>query len=81
MAAAQQWEIRGYDRSVTDSGQGEARVTLGRRRANEERRHASPDLQCIVNPSNDPERRNVWIFGLRLRTLFQNLPQPRCGQL
>jgi len=35
-----------------------------------EHTHLTPDLQLIVNPSDAPDRRAVWLFGLRLRTLF-----------
>ncbi len=30
----------------------------------------TPDIQLIVNPSDAPSRRTVWVFGVRLRTLF-----------
>ncbi len=35
-----------------------------------ERTSVTPDVQLIVNPSLAPSRRNVWLFGLRLRTVF-----------
>jgi porin len=35
-----------------------------------EHTHLTPDIQLIVNPSNAPDPSTVWVFGLRLRTLF-----------
>ena len=35
-----------------------------------EHTHLTPDIQLIVNPSNAPDWSTVWIFGIRLRTLF-----------
>ena len=35
-----------------------------------DRTSVTPDIQLIVNPSLAPSRRNVWVFGLRLRTTF-----------
>lgn len=32
--------------------------------------HLTPDIQLIVDPSNAPAEDTVWIFGLRLRSLF-----------
>jgi len=32
--------------------------------------HLTPDIQWIVHPSNAPETDSVWVFSLRLRTLF-----------
>lgn len=57
---------RPHDRSLPDQYVAEAFYRLFLT----EHTSLTPDVQLIVNPSLAPDRRNVWVFGLRLRTVF-----------